>query len=94
MDHFVSSAPPRARAASHVLLVEPVNFRYNRETGDTNAFQTAPPPAEEQALSELAVEQHHRLRDLLVKGDVATLSVEIESHIMRLRRQRKLNTDV
>ena len=38
--------------------------------------------------------QHHRLRDLLAKGDVATLSVEIESHIMRLRRQRKLNTDV
>jgi hypothetical protein len=62
---------PRARAASHVLLVEPVNFRYNRETGATNAFQVAPAPAEEQALSELAVEQHHRVRDLLVDHGVA-----------------------
>ena len=66
---------PRTRAASHVLLVEPVNFRYNRETGATNAFQTAPEPAEEQALSALAVEQHHRLRDLLVNhGVVVTLA--------------------
>jgi hypothetical protein len=66
----MTPASPRARAASHVLLVEPVNFRYNRETGATNAFQNAPPPAEEQALSELAVEQHHRLRDLLVDHGV------------------------
>ncbi len=71
MNRSVASAPTRASAASHVLLVEPVNFRYNRETGDTNAFQTAPPPAEEQALSELAVEQHHRLRDLLLDHGVA-----------------------
>ncbi|HEV8197460.1 MAG TPA: arginine deiminase-related protein [Gemmatimonadales bacterium] len=67
----MTPAAPRARAASHVLLVEPVNFRYNRETGATNAFQIAPAPAEEQALSELAVEQHHRVRDLLVDHGVA-----------------------
>lgn len=64
-------AQSAARAASHVLLVEPVNFRYNRETGETNAFQTAPAPAEEATLSALAVEQHHRLRDLLVEQGVA-----------------------
>jgi len=63
----MTPVPPRALAASHVLLVEPVDFRYNRETGATNAFQTAPPPEEEQGLSALAVEQHHRLRDLLVE---------------------------
>lgn len=66
----MTPALSRARAASHVLLVEPVNFRYNRETGATNAFQTAPPPEEEAALSGLAVEQHHRLRDILVEHGV------------------------
>lgn len=69
------TAASRARAASHVLLVEPVNFRYNRETGSTNAFQQAPPPDEEQALGRLAIEQHHRLRDMLVDhGVVVTLA--------------------
>jgi hypothetical protein len=67
----MTPASPRARAASHVLLVEPVNFRYNRETGATNAFQTAPGAEEEAALSKLAVEQHHRLRDLLLEHGVA-----------------------
>jgi hypothetical protein len=67
----MTPVPPRALAASHVLLVEPVDFRYNRETRATNAFQTAPRPEEEQALSALAVEQHHRLRDLLVEHGVA-----------------------
>lgn len=71
----MTPAPPRARAASHVLLVEPVNFRYNRETGATNAFQTAPAPDEERSLSELAITQHHRLRDLLVDhGVLVTLA--------------------
>ncbi len=71
----MTPAQPGARAASHVLLVEPVNFRYNRETGPTNAFQIAPGAAEEQALSELATEQHHRMRDLLVDhGVVVTLA--------------------
>ena len=63
-------APSGSRAASHVLLIEPVNFRFNRETEATNAFQVAPPPDEAEALSALAVEQHHRLRDLLVGHDV------------------------
>ncbi len=54
------------RAASHALLIEPVNFRYNRETEATNAFQVDMPADEEAALSALAVEQHHQLRDLLV----------------------------
>ncbi|NOT08212.1 MAG: amidinotransferase [Gemmatimonadales bacterium] len=64
----------RARAASHVFLVEPVRFRYNRETGETNAFQTAPSPDEEEALSALALEQHNRLRELLLQNQV-TLTV-------------------
>jgi hypothetical protein len=63
-------ATPRARAAGHALLIEPVNFRFNRETEATNAFQSAPPPEEEAALSALAVEQHHALRDLLVSHGV------------------------
>jgi hypothetical protein len=67
----MTPAAPRAQAASHVLLVEPVNFRYNRETGATNAFQTAPGPEDEAALSKLAIEEHHRLRDLLVDHGVA-----------------------
>ena len=60
----------RARAAAHALLIEPVNFRFNRQTEATNAFQSAPPPAEEAALSALAVEQHHALRDLLISHGV------------------------
>ena len=59
-----------ARAAAHALLIEPVNFRFNRQTEATNAFQSAPPPAEEAALSALAVEQHHALRDLLISHGV------------------------
>ena len=47
-----------------------MNFRFNRETEATNAFQSAPPPQEEAALSALAVEQHHALRDLLVSHGV------------------------
>ena len=38
--------------------------------------------------------QHRRLRDLLAKGDVARLHVEIEEHIMRLRRQRQVKPHV
>ena len=41
--------------ASRVLLVSPVNFRYNRETGSTNAFQEAPPPSEALSLADLAL---------------------------------------
>jgi len=32
-------------------------------------------------------EQHRRLRDLLVAGDVASLQSEIEAHILRIRRR-------
>lgn len=60
----------RARAASHVLLIEPVNFRSNPETEATNAFQGAPEPDEAAALAALAVQQHHVLRDLLVEHGV------------------------
>jgi hypothetical protein len=60
-----------AGTASHVLLVEPVRFRYNRETRETNAFQVAPSPDEEGQLSDLAVVQHHALRDLLVANGIA-----------------------
>jgi hypothetical protein len=51
-------------------MVEPVRFRYNEETGDSNAFQVAPSPSEAQAIAELAVEQHRALRDLLVSEGV------------------------
>jgi hypothetical protein len=74
------TGPPPAPAASHVLLIEPVHFRYNRETGATNAFQSAPAPEEESRLSALAVEQHHRLRDLLLEhGVLVTLARSSET---------------
>lgn len=70
-----SSGSDGAPAASHVLLIEPVRFRYNPETGETNAFQFAPSPEEEARLSALAVEQHHQLRDLLLgNGVLVTLA--------------------
>ena len=62
-------------AASHVLLIEPVNFRYNLETESTNAFQVPPTEEEARTLAALAVEQHHRLRDLLTaEGVTVTLA--------------------
>ena len=57
-------------AASHVLMVEPVRFRYNEETGDSNAFQRSPAEAEAAAVAERAVRQHRALRDLLVSEGV------------------------
>ena len=76
----MTPAAPSTRAASHVLLVEPVNFRSNQETGPTNAFQVTLPEAEEQTLAQLAVEQHHRLRDLLVDhGVIVTLARSLET---------------
>lgn len=75
----MTAAPPPG-ATSHVLLVEPVHFRYNRETGETNAFQAPPAPGEEAALAALAVAQHHALRDLLVANGVAvTLTRSLEA---------------
>ena len=64
-------SPRHSGAASHVLVVEPVRFRHNPETGATNAFQAPPAPNEEAALSALATSQHHALRDLLIENGVA-----------------------
>ena len=70
----------RPPAASRVFLVEPVHFRYNPETVETNAFQTAPSRDEEERFSLLAVEQHHRLRDLLIEHGVSvTLARSLET---------------
>jgi hypothetical protein len=66
-----AATPLVARAASHVLLIEPVGFRYNRQTGETNAFQAAPPPEDEERLAALAVEQHQVLKEILVANGVA-----------------------
>ncbi len=66
-----AATPAVARAASHVLLVEPVRFRYNRQTGETNVFQAAPLPEDEERLATLAVEQHQQLKELLVANGVA-----------------------
>jgi len=62
--------PQNRFAASHVLMVEPVRFRYNIETGASNSFQSAPPSAEEQAVADEAVHEHRMLRDLLVSNGV------------------------
>jgi hypothetical protein len=58
-------------AARHVLMIEPVQFRFNRETEATNVFQAPALAGETDHLSELAVLQHRALRDLLVSHDVA-----------------------
>jgi hypothetical protein len=65
-------------AASRVLLIEPLHFRYNLQTVDTNAFQVAPAPEEEERLSRLAVTQHHALRDLLIENGVAVTTSRSE----------------
>ena len=57
-------------AATHVLMVEPVRFRYNDETGDSNSFQSPPASSEAQAIAHEAVSEHRALRDLLVSNGV------------------------
>ena len=57
-------------AATHVLMVEPVRFRYNEETGESNTFQSPPPSSEAQAIAREAVDEHRALRDLLVSNGV------------------------
>ncbi len=57
--------------ATRVLVIEPLHFRYNLQTVDTNAFQVAPAPEEEARLSRLAVVQHQALRDLLSENGVS-----------------------
>ncbi len=68
------SSPVRSRrnvyAASHVLMIEPVHFRYNVETGQTNAFQSAPTETDEHRIADVAAAQHRQLRDLLVSSGV------------------------
>jgi hypothetical protein len=61
---------PAQFAATHVLMIEPVRFRYNEETGGSNAFQSVPSATEAQAIAALAVEQHRNFRDLLVSNGV------------------------
>jgi hypothetical protein len=62
-------------AARHVLMIEPVRFRFNRETEATNVFQAPAEPGEADRLSDLAVQQHRALRDLLVAHDIAVTLV-------------------
>lgn len=59
-----------ARAAGHVLLVAPYEYRTNTETAESNAFQRAVGPAEAAALAERAVGQHRELRNLLIENGV------------------------
>jgi hypothetical protein len=76
----MTAAAPRSGAASRVFLVAPLRFRFNPETRETNAFQEAPPPDEEDRLSAQALEQHQLLRQLLVANGVeATLARSLES---------------
>lgn len=62
--------PQNRFAASHVLMVEPVQFRYNVETGASNSFQSLPPSADAQVVADEAVHEHRMLRDLLVSNGV------------------------
>lgn len=67
-------------AASRVFLIQPVNFRYNRETGSTNAFQVAPTPEQAARLADLAVAQHEQLRALLeANGVIVSLARSLET---------------
>lgn len=59
-----------ARAASHVLLVAPNEYRTNVETAESNAFQRTVGAAEAAELALRAIEQHRRLRDLLIEHGV------------------------
>jgi hypothetical protein len=59
-----------ARAASHVLLIEPVDFRFNPETGGSNVFQHDVSEEEARRLGDAARGQHRALRDLLVENGI------------------------
>ena len=59
-----------ARAASHVLLIEPVDFRYNPETSDSNVFQHRLDAEAALNQSQAAKRQHRALRDLLVENGI------------------------
>lgn len=57
-------------------MVSPVNFRYNPETGSTNAFQVVPSPSEAAGLAVLANDQHQKLRALLASNGVEVALAE------------------
>lgn len=59
-----------ARAASHVLLIEPVDFRSNPETAASNVFQQALDREAAAHQSRAAKNQHRALRDLLIENGV------------------------
>ena len=59
-----------ARAASHVLLVAPYEYRTNAETAESNAFQRAVGADEARQLAADAIVQHRALRDLLIENGV------------------------
>ncbi|MGE0552947.1 MAG: arginine deiminase-related protein [Gemmatimonadales bacterium] len=58
------------RAASHVLMIEPVGFGFNPETAESNAFQHDLAAAEVARLGRLALEQHRAFRAALVASGV------------------------
>jgi hypothetical protein len=64
------TSPLSRFAATHVLMVEPVRFRYNEETGESNTFQSAPPSDDAHTIAVEAVHEHRALRDLLVSNGV------------------------
>jgi hypothetical protein len=64
------TSPQSKYAATHVLMVEPVRFRFNEQTGQSNTFQSAPSVSEAQAIAEAAIQEHRSLRDLLVSNGV------------------------
>jgi hypothetical protein len=64
-----------ARAASHVLMVAPVDLRYNPETAGSNAFMRDPGPEAGRELARAAADQHRELRDQLVAAGVTVTVV-------------------
>jgi len=70
----------RGSAASHVLLIQPHEFRFNPETHATNVFQEEVSESEGHALAAQAIIQHGKLRDLLVDhGVTVTLTRSLAS---------------
>lgn len=62
------SQKPAVYTASHVLMVEPNEFRFNAETSETNAFQHS--STDLKGVAEMAERQHRALRDLLTQAGV------------------------
>jgi len=59
-----------SRAASHVLLIEPLEMHSNAETSASNVFQEQLDADTARELSRAAKVQHRALRDLLVENGV------------------------